>query len=61
MVAVAYLCCAKTKDMYKGNKIPIGKGVSKIPEVRFNLKSTVDKNKAALISAVFRYDNKKLV
>lgn len=47
--------------MYKGNKIPIGKGISKIPEVRFNLKSTVDKNKAALISAVFRYDNKKLV
>ncbi len=47
--------------MDKGNKIPIGKGVTKTPEVRFNLKSTVDKNKAALISAVFRYDNKKLV
>lgn len=47
--------------MDKGNKNPIGKGVTKTPEVRFNLKSTADKNKTALISAVFRYDNKKLV
>lgn len=61
MVVVAYLCYAKTKDMDKGNKKLIGKGVTKTPEVRFNLKSITDKNKTTLISAVFRYDNKRLV
>jgi integrase len=38
-----------------------GKGKIKTPEVRFNLKSITDKNKTTLISAVFRYDNKRLV
>lgn len=47
--------------MDKGNKKPIGKGKSKTHEVRFNLKSLADKNKATLISAVFRYDNQRLV
>ncbi len=47
--------------MDKGNKNPIGKGVTKTPEVRFNLKSLADKNKPTLISAVFRYDGKRLV
>ena len=47
--------------MDKGNKKPIGKGKSKSHEVRFNLKSILDKNKATLISAVFRYDNQRLV
>jgi integrase len=61
VVVVAYLCFAKTKDMDKGNKNPIGKGVTKTPEVRFNLKSLADKNKATLISAVFRYNNQRLV
>lgn len=47
--------------MLKDNIKPIGKGVTKTPEVRFNLKSIIDKNKATLISAVFRYDNQRLV
>lgn len=47
--------------MDKDNKKPIGKGKSKTHEVRFNLKSILDKNKATLISAVFRYDNQRLV
>jgi len=47
--------------MDKDNKNPIGKGVIKTPEVRFNLKSIADKNKPTLICAVFRYDNKRLV
>jgi integrase len=60
VVAVYYLCSAKTKDMDKGNK-PNGKGQIKVPEVKFNLKSLQDKNKPTLISAVFRYHNQKLV
>jgi len=47
--------------MDKDNKKPIGKGKSKTHEVRFNLKSLADKNKATLISAVFRYNNQRLV
>jgi hypothetical protein len=47
--------------MDKDNKKPIGKGKSKTHEVRFNLKSLADKNKATLISAVFRYDSLRLV
>ena len=47
--------------MDKDNKKPIGKGKSKTHEVRFNLKSLADNNKATLISAVFRYDNQRLV
>ena len=47
--------------MDKDNKNPIGKGKSKTHEVRFNLKSLADNNKATLISAVFRYNNQRLV
>lgn len=47
--------------MIKDNKKPLGKGRTKTHEVRFNLKSIKDVSKATLISAVFRYDNQKLV
>ena len=47
--------------MLKDNKKSIGKGKSKTHEVRFNLKSLADNNKTTLISAVFRYDNQRLV
>ncbi|MBK8081351.1 MAG: integrase catalytic domain-containing protein [Saprospiraceae bacterium] len=47
--------------MDKDIKIPNGKGKVKTHAVRFNLKSITDKNKTTLISAVFRYDNQKLV
>lgn len=38
-----------------------GKGKISIPEVRYNLKSTSDKKKPTLISAVFRYHSERLV
>jgi integrase len=47
--------------MDKGNKNLNGKGIVKTPEVRFNLKSVIDTKKTTLISAVFRYNNQRLV
>ncbi|MBK8549168.1 MAG: phage integrase SAM-like domain-containing protein [Saprospiraceae bacterium] len=47
--------------MDKDIKNPNGKGKVKTHAVRFNLKSITDKNKTTLISAVFRYNNQKLV
>ncbi len=47
--------------MDKDNNFSNGKGIVKIPEVRFNLKSQKDKSKATLILAVFRYGKNKLV
>ena len=58
---LSYLSIAKQKDMIKDTSIDQTKGKLKIPEVRFNLKSHSDSSSPILISAVFRYEGKRLV
>lgn len=47
--------------MVKVNTLKKKKDSTSIPEVRYNLKSILDQSKPTLISAVFRYNSKRLV